>query len=84
VTDNDVVTTRLAWWADRYARAVPCQEWFDAQPPAYRPQVLSRDVTGRVSIGACAKQGWREIVGEFGEIISIERFGASAEGNVVF
>jgi transketolase len=30
------------------------------------------------------KQGWRELVGDAGEIISIEHFGASAEGGVLF
>jgi transketolase len=64
--------------------SMPCVEWFRAQPPAYQQQVLPQDIKARVSIEAAVAQGWREIVGDSGEIISIERFGASAEGAVVF
>jgi transketolase len=63
---------------------MPCFEWFDAQPPAYRQRVLPPDIKGRVSVEAGVSQGWREIVGDSGEIISIEHFGASAEGGVLF
>jgi transketolase len=64
--------------------SMPCREWFDAQPEAYRTQVLPRDVKARVSVEAGIAQGWREVVGDAGEIISIEHFGASAEGNILF
>jgi transketolase len=64
--------------------SMPCQEWFDAQPPAYRQQVLPPDVRARVSVEAGVPQGWREIVGDDGEIIAINHFGASAEGSVLF
>ena len=64
--------------------SMPCVEWFDAQPPAYRQQVLPPDIKARVSVEAGVSQGWREIVGDAGEIISIEHFGASAEGSVLF
>jgi transketolase len=64
--------------------SMPCIEWFHAQPPAYQQQVLPQDVKARVSIEAGVAQGWREVVGDSGEIISIEHFGASAEGSVLF
>jgi transketolase len=64
--------------------SMPCFEWFDAQPPAYRQQVLPPDIKARVSVEAGVRQGWRELVGDSGEIISIEHFGASAEGSVLF
>ncbi|MGH8962403.1 MAG: transketolase [Jatrophihabitantaceae bacterium] len=64
--------------------SMPCQEWFNAQPPAYRQQVLPPDIRARVSVEAGIKQGWREFVGDAGEIVSIEHFGASAEGSVLF
>jgi len=64
--------------------SMPCFEWFDAQTPAYRQQVLPPDIKARVSVEAGVRQGWREIVGDCGEIISIEHFGASAEGSVIF
>jgi len=64
--------------------SMPCQEWFAAQPPAYRQHVLPPDVRARVSVEAGVAQGWREVVGDAGEIISIEQFGASADGAVLF
>jgi transketolase len=64
--------------------SMPCQEWFNEQTPAYRQQVLPPDIKARVSVEAAVKQGWREFVGDAGEIVSIEHFGASAEGSVLF
>jgi transketolase len=64
--------------------SMPCVEWFFAQPEAYQQEVLPPEILARVSIEAGVKQGWREIVGEAGEIISIDHFGASADGAVVF
>jgi transketolase len=64
--------------------SMPCLEWFEAQDRAYQQEVLPPDCAARVSVEAGVKQGWREIVGDAGEIISIEHFGASAEGSVLF
>jgi transketolase len=41
-------------------------------------------VKARVSVEAAVAQGWREVVGDAGEIVSIEHYGASAEGNILF
>jgi transketolase len=64
--------------------SMPCLEWFRAQPESYQQQVLPPAINARVSIEAAVPQGWREIVGDAGEIIAIDHFGASAEGSVVF
>jgi transketolase len=64
--------------------SMPCLEWFAAQPQSYQQQVLPPDIKARVSIEAAVPQGWREFVGDGGEIIAIDHFGASAEGNVLF
>ncbi len=64
--------------------SMPCMEWFDAQPASYRQEVLPPNVRARVSVEAGVKQGWRDIVGDAGEMISLEHFGASAEGDVLF
>jgi transketolase len=64
--------------------SMPCVEWFDAQPASYRQEILPPEIKARVSVEAAVKQGWRELVGEAGEIVSIEHFGASAEGDVLF
>jgi transketolase len=64
--------------------SLPCLEWFRAQDEAYQQHVLPPSVRARVSIEAAVPQGWREIVGEAGEIVSINHFGASASGSVLF
>jgi transketolase len=64
--------------------SMPCIEWFRAQPPSYQQQVLPPDIKARVSIEAAVPQGWREVVGDAGEIVAINHYGASAEGDVVF
>ncbi len=64
--------------------SMPCIEWFRAQDRSYQQQVLPPDIKARVSVEAGIAQGWREVVGDSGEIVSIEHYGASAEGNVLF
>jgi transketolase len=56
----------------------PSWELFAAQDKTYRQSVLLPDVKARLSIEAGISQGWDRWVGCEGEIISIERFGASA------
>lgn len=64
--------------------SMPCREWFDAQSAAYREKVLPRAVRARVSIEAGATQGWREIVGDAGEVMGIDHYGASADFKTLF
>ena len=56
----------------------PSWELFEAQSQAYRNSVLPPSVKARLSIEAGVAQGWREWVGDNGDIMSIEHFGASA------
>jgi transketolase len=66
---------------DVQARVVslPCREWFDEQDKTYRDSVIPPLVKARVSVEAGVAQGWRELVGDSGRIVSIEHFGASAD-----
>ncbi len=64
--------------------SMPCVEWFRAQDQAYQQEVLPPSVRARVSIEAAVSQGWREIVGEAGEILSIEHYGASASYKMLY
>jgi transketolase len=64
--------------------SAPSLEWFEAQPQSYRDEVLLPYVKARVSIEAGVSQGWREYVGDAGEIISLNHFGASANANLLF
>ncbi|MFD6751802.1 transketolase-like TK C-terminal-containing protein, partial [Streptomyces anthocyanicus] len=59
--------------------SMPCQEWFAAQPVAYQDEVLPPSVRARVSVEAAVGQGWREVVGDAGRIVSLEHYGASAD-----
>jgi transketolase len=63
---------------------MPCQEWFAAQPEAYRDDVLPPAVRARVSVEAAVGQGWRDIVGDTGRIVSLEHFGASADYKTLY
>ena len=55
-----------------------------SRPPAYREKVLPRAVRARVSVEAGCPQGWRDIVGDAGEVIGIDHFGASADFKTLF
>ena len=64
--------------------SLPSWDYFRRQPQEYRDQVLPPAVRARVSIEAGARLGWLEWVGDGGEIIGIDRFGASAPGERLF
>jgi len=64
--------------------SMPCREWFDEQDAGYRASVLPSTVRARVSVEAGIAQGWRELVGDAGRIISIEHYGASADYKRLF
>ncbi len=59
--------------------SMPCREWFDTQEQSYRDSVIPPIVKARVSVEAGVAQGWREVVGDAGRIVSIEHYGASAD-----
>ena len=63
--------------------SMPCWELFDEQGVDYRDEVLPPDVKARLSIEAGVKLGWKEWVGDEGDSISIEHYGASAPGTTV-
>ncbi|WP_069174054.1 transketolase [Streptomyces griseus] len=59
--------------------SMPSREWFAAQPAAYQDEVLPSAVRARVSVEAAVGQGWREVVGDAGRIVSLEHYGESAD-----
>ena len=63
--------------------SMPCWELFESQPADYRDEVLPPDVKSRLSVEAGIALGWKQWVGDEGDSISIEHFGASAPGNTV-
>ena len=56
---------------------MPCWELFEEQPADYRDEVLPPDVKARLSVEAGVALGWKQWVGDDGDSISIEHFGAS-------
>ena len=64
--------------------SAPCLEWFKAQPESYKDELLPKSVKARVSVEAGIAQGWRDLIGDAGESISIEHFGASASHTTLF
>ncbi|HEY7592379.1 MAG TPA: transketolase [Actinophytocola sp.] len=74
--EADGVATRVV--------SMPSVEWFDAQDQAYRDEVLPPSVRARVAVEAGVAQPWYRFVGDAGEIVSIEHFGASADYQTLF
>jgi len=64
--------------------SMPSWELFDEQDEAYRNEVLPPSVTARLAIEAGSTQGWHRYVGSAGDVIGLDRFGASAPGKVVY
>jgi transketolase len=63
--------------------SMPSWELFDAIPHAERDAVLPPSVGARLAIEAGAAQGWHRYVGDEGDVLSVETFGASAPGNEI-
>ncbi len=64
--------------------SAPCLEWFEEQSDSYKESVLPKGVKARVSIEAGVGVGWHKYVGDNGEIVSLEHFGASASAGTLF
>jgi transketolase len=62
--------------------SMPCTELFEEQDQAYRDEVLPPAVTSRLAIEAGVRLGWDRYVGPQGDVICLNRFGASAPGDV--
>jgi transketolase len=74
--EADGIATRLV--------SMPCMENFAAQDAAYRESVLPAACRARVAVEAASPFGWREWVGDAGEIIGMETFGASAPAGALY
>ncbi len=63
--------------------SMPSWELFEAQSSEYRNEVLPPSVKPRLAVEAGLAQGWHRYVGDNGDVIAMEGFGASAPGNLV-
>ncbi|WP_416967323.1 transketolase [Streptomyces sp. 4F14] len=64
--------------------SMPSVEWFEEQSAEYKASVLPAAVKARVSVEAGIGLTWHKYVGDAGRIVSLEHFGASADGKVLF
>ncbi|MFE0104412.1 transketolase [Streptomyces sp. NPDC059009] len=64
--------------------SMPSVEWFEEQDQAYKDSVLPPAVKARVAVEAGIGLTWHRYVGDAGRIVSLEHFGASADGKVLF
>ena len=76
VLEGDGIPTRVV--------SMPCMDWFAAQDQGYRDSVLPPSVKARVSVEAGIAMPWYRWVGDAGEIVSIEHYGASADYQTLF
>jgi transketolase len=80
----------LAWKAAEELGAgvrvvsMPSMSIFDRQPQAYKDEVLPRSCSKRVAVEAGVSSPWYKYVGLDGKVVSVERFGFSAPGDIVF
>jgi transketolase len=63
--------------------SMPSWELFEAQSQAYRDSVLPPSFHARLAVEAGVTQGWHRYVGDRGDVVGMDRFGASAPGPVV-
>ena len=63
--------------------SMPCWDLFQAQPQSYKDMVLPPGVKARISVEAGSPLGWERYVGLEGAVIGLNRFGASAPGEIV-
>ena len=75
LADKDIVSRVVS---------MPCVEWFESQPEDYRDSVLPPSVSARVAVEAGIAQCWHKLVGDTGEIVSIEHYGESADAKTLF
>jgi transketolase len=63
--------------------SMPCIELFEAQTQEYRDEVLPPQTTKRLAVEPGASMSWWKWVGSGGDVLGIDRFGASAPGTKV-
>ncbi len=62
--------------------SMPCWELFEEQSNEYRDEVLPPSITKRLAVEAGVREGWDRYVGADGDVVCLDRFGASAPGEV--
>jgi transketolase len=76
VLESENIPTRVV--------SMPCWELFDEQSAEYRESILPKSVKPRLAIEAGVSLGWSKYVGDHGDTLTVDKFGASAPADVVF
>ena len=63
--------------------SLPSWDLFEAQPQSYRDQILPPHLTARLAVELGVRQGWDRYIGTRGDMIGVDRFGASAPAEVL-
>jgi transketolase len=63
--------------------SMPSWELFDAMPQTYRDAVLPPSIKARLAVEAGSSQGWHRYVGDHGDVLGVDGFGASAPGDAL-
>ena len=63
--------------------SMPSWDRFEKQPESYKETVLPKNVKKRLAIEMAASLGWDRYIGDEGDILAVDRFGASAPGEIV-
>jgi transketolase len=63
--------------------SMPSWDLFEAEPQSYRDQVLPPSVTARLAVELGVRQGWDRYIGARGDMLGVDRFGASAPAEVL-
>ena len=63
--------------------SMPSWDLFEAQPQSYRDEVLPPDVAAKLAVEMGVPMGWDRYVGPHGDVLGIDRYGASAPAGVL-
>src|ERR1700678_551394 len=64
--------------------SMPCTEWFTEQDASYQEEVLPAAMRARVSVEAGITPPWKIFVGDAGEAVGVDHYGASAAAAVIY
>jgi transketolase len=64
--------------------SMPCLDRFAEQDQAYRDQVLPPAIRARVAVEAASPIGWHRWIGDLGDVVAMEGFGASAPAGILY
>ena len=73
---SDGIATRVV--------SMPCTELFDEQSKEYKDEILPKEIKARLAIEAGVSWGWHKYVGDAGDTLTVDKFGASAPAEKVF